>query len=490
VTSFIDTLFVRIAVAVLTAVALATPTTAQAPSLINAIAKVRVRPALGRPLATAFVVAVKEGTAWLVTSAHVIAGDQTPTIEFAAAPGRLYNATIRAFEGDDERGLALLVVANVPAGIKALPRSADPIALRDSVSVGGYPASVPALAQLNTSIEVLSGRDLFLKDVTEEGFSGGPVLRNDAVVGIVYGHEGRRGKALGASSIVPFLEGNDLVWATAKSSTGGGESSLAAGAVVPPSGPTASGDVGGGVPAALAELRGTWSALGSTEYPANGDSRCTGAIVGHEATLAFGNPSAAFGSLTAQYTSRIRNHVKYPCGPDSDLLVTGLVTFGITGSGLQTVLKNVRCTGNGCANFKTADVEAIVSRENDRLVLHWPDGVVQTYRAGTIDRDARAYVTFHVVGATGLLNGNFSLLVDGDYIGLLDSSKADSKSGRVTLGDHTYRLDDIDVYDRDSNHISSGGFCQGRFWVPPNKTDFLVTLLLNRSNIQCNIEVR
>ena len=210
----------RIAIAVLTGVALAIPATAQTRNVISGIARVRVRQELGRPPATAFVVAVKNGTAWLVTSAHVVAGDQTPTIEFEAAPTVPYQATIRAFEGADERGLALLIVTNVPSVIKALPGFTKTIERGTLVTVDGYPASVPALAQLNTSVVALSSRDLLLKDETEEGYSGGPVLMNDAVIGVVYGHEGRRGKALGASSIVPFLKGNDIEWVTETSTPG------------------------------------------------------------------------------------------------------------------------------------------------------------------------------------------------------------------------------------------------------------------------------
>ena len=214
-TYFVDTFVERIVAAALTAVALAAPASAQAPSWVSGVAKVRVRQALGRPPATAFVVGVGQDTVWLVTSAHVVAGDQAPKIEFAAAPNRSYDATIRAFEGDDERGLALLAVAGAPSGISVLARSAEPVALGNPVTVGGYPASGPSLASVDTAIAIVSGRDLLLREETEEGFSGGPVLKNDAVVGIVYGREGRRGKALGASSIAPFLEGNGIVWATA-----------------------------------------------------------------------------------------------------------------------------------------------------------------------------------------------------------------------------------------------------------------------------------
>jgi formylglycine-generating enzyme required for sulfatase activity len=67
---------------------------------------------------------------------------------------------------------------------------------------------------VDTTVATIGGRDLFLSRETDEGFSGGPVLVGGAVAGIVYGHEGGFGKALGASSIKPFIEGNSLTWGT------------------------------------------------------------------------------------------------------------------------------------------------------------------------------------------------------------------------------------------------------------------------------------
>jgi hypothetical protein len=115
-------------------------------------------------------------------------------------------------EAGNEIGLALLVVASPPSGLRPIPQSSQPYGAQAGVSVAGYPSSLSAFSVVDTTVASLRGRDVFLSKETEEGFSGGPVVISGAVVGIVYGHEAGFGKALGASSVKPFIEGNSLVW--------------------------------------------------------------------------------------------------------------------------------------------------------------------------------------------------------------------------------------------------------------------------------------
>ena|ERR1700733_272879 len=97
------------------------PACGQGSSWDAAIAKVSVRADLNKTPATAFVVAIRNQTAFLVTSAHVVAGDDSPMIEFRADPDHPQKANKRNFQGtDSDHGLALLEVSNPPASVRAL----------------------------------------------------------------------------------------------------------------------------------------------------------------------------------------------------------------------------------------------------------------------------------------------------------------------------------------------------------------------------------
>jgi S1-C subfamily serine protease len=84
-----------------------------------------VRVASIRP-GTGFIVRLESDAAYILTAAHVVAGDPNPKIEFFTNKHVLVPAEVlRGAEGDDEmRGLALLLVKgeqNLPTGITALP---------------------------------------------------------------------------------------------------------------------------------------------------------------------------------------------------------------------------------------------------------------------------------------------------------------------------------------------------------------------------------
>jgi formylglycine-generating enzyme required for sulfatase activity len=177
------------------------------------IAKVTTRTGLNKLPGTAFVVALRAGSAYLVTGAHVVEGDSNPRIEFVADPDRSYQATIRHLEAGEERGLALLVVPSPPEGVLTLLEAGPPApAIGTRVDVAGFPASLGgSFTVLDTTIAARQGRDLVLSRETGEGFSGGPVVREGGVVGLVFGREGF-GRAVGSASLREYLEGHNLSW--------------------------------------------------------------------------------------------------------------------------------------------------------------------------------------------------------------------------------------------------------------------------------------
>jgi len=116
----------------------------QEPPWYSAVAKVETKSL--RVPGTAFVVAIKDGMAYLVTSAHVVAGDSQPSVTFRVDPDRPRRATVRAPELGDEKGLALLIVSGPPPGAMVLASSDSPAPPGTQVSIAGYPSSVADFA--------------------------------------------------------------------------------------------------------------------------------------------------------------------------------------------------------------------------------------------------------------------------------------------------------------------------------------------------------
>ncbi len=183
------------------------PQWCQTPAWHSGIAKVSAK---NRAAGTAFVVAVNASSAYLVTSAHVVEGNANPLIAFERNPEKLYRATVRDVEGGDERGLALLIVGNPPQGLNVLPASASESALQAKVDVAGYPSGDFTI--VDTTVASRKGRDIRLSRETGEGFSGGPVLQNGGVVGMIYGRQQGFGMALGLDSIQAYLKGHNVPW--------------------------------------------------------------------------------------------------------------------------------------------------------------------------------------------------------------------------------------------------------------------------------------
>jgi sulfatase modifying factor 1 len=198
-----------VAAAVALAFSAASPVHGQAPGWQASIAKVSVDPELNRVPGTAFVVAVDGQTAFLVTCAHVVANESSPRVEFFAAAYRTFTATVRGREpADNPRGLALLVVENPPPEVRALPLAepADPV-IGEDVVVAGYPSPKGQFLVPKTTIAGFEGLDLSLSRETPPGFSGGPVIRGDSAIAVVYGYEPGFGIALISETVRTYLRG-------------------------------------------------------------------------------------------------------------------------------------------------------------------------------------------------------------------------------------------------------------------------------------------
>jgi len=143
----------------------------------------------GQPkVGTGIVVREESGAIFIATASHVIEGDPRPFVQFFSQPTRPVPSVIVGMEGGNPRGLALLVVReDLPDTIRVLSLNTRAIlGSGESVSVIGFPRHAGApWAVTQGELVGRKGRDLVFSGAIDEGNSGGPVLKDHQVIGIV-----------------------------------------------------------------------------------------------------------------------------------------------------------------------------------------------------------------------------------------------------------------------------------------------------------------
>lgn len=139
-------------------------------------------------IGTGFIVNLEPGVAYIVTASHVIEGAQRPDVAFYTQPHNLHKAKTIGLEGGDPRGLAALMVEGfIPSNVRVLK-------LDRSVTVGsgeivetiGFPqmGAIP-WAVSSGSVAGMQGRSIVFSGAVDEGNSGGPLIKDGVVVGII-----------------------------------------------------------------------------------------------------------------------------------------------------------------------------------------------------------------------------------------------------------------------------------------------------------------
>ncbi|MGV7229456.1 MAG: SUMF1/EgtB/PvdO family nonheme iron enzyme [Nitrospirales bacterium] len=167
---------------------------------------------------TGFIVRVEPEILYLITAAHVIAGDPEPEVEFFATRNMSVNGSVLpgAELNDDLRGLALVVVrgkVHIPDGVTALPfgKSVDLVSGGEEALVIGHPGGGGDWAILKRQISNRIGRDIALDPNVESRFSGGPIIVRHHVVGIVMSRREGFGLGITHKSVLNYLEGFSVV---------------------------------------------------------------------------------------------------------------------------------------------------------------------------------------------------------------------------------------------------------------------------------------
>ena len=158
---------------------------------------------------TGFVVRVEKDAAYIVTAAHVIEGDPKPQITFLPQPQQPLTAQVIGIEGGDQHGLAALRVAGpIPESVVALALDhTTKIAGGEPVTFIGFPRALPPWTVSTGNLSGLKGPTLAFQALVEEGHSGGPLLLNGGVIGVLSDARERLGYAVPASILSVALTG-------------------------------------------------------------------------------------------------------------------------------------------------------------------------------------------------------------------------------------------------------------------------------------------
>ncbi len=137
---------------------------------------------------TGLVIREESDAIFIATASHVIEGDPRPLVQFFSQPTRPVPSVIVGMEGGDPRGLALLVVReDLPETIRVLSlNSRINVESGEAVDVIGFPRHAGApWAVTHGEMVGRKGRDLVFSGAIDEGNSGGPLLKDHQVIGIV-----------------------------------------------------------------------------------------------------------------------------------------------------------------------------------------------------------------------------------------------------------------------------------------------------------------
>lgn len=158
---------------------------------------------------TGFIVRVDKDAVSIVTAAHVVEGDPKPTMTFSSQPQQPFVAQVVGIEGGDPQGLAALRVARpIPDGVVALPLDlTTKVVGGEAITFIGFPRTLPPWTVSTGSLSGMNGPTLAFQALVEEGHSGGPLLLNGQMIGIVSETRGRLGYAVPASIVAVALAG-------------------------------------------------------------------------------------------------------------------------------------------------------------------------------------------------------------------------------------------------------------------------------------------
>jgi V8-like Glu-specific endopeptidase len=150
---------------------------------------VRIQNSKSDEVGTGFVIKVNGNQAYIITAAHVVKGDQHPSVYLFNQQHDALQSEVLDREDDDTKGLALLrlkLSSRIASGITALKLSyTSQLDGGEDIKVIGFPDSTAFWTVGSGSIARIEGRNLVFSGAVRGGNSGGPVIFNGLVIGMV-----------------------------------------------------------------------------------------------------------------------------------------------------------------------------------------------------------------------------------------------------------------------------------------------------------------
>ncbi|MDH5774509.1 MAG: SUMF1/EgtB/PvdO family nonheme iron enzyme, partial [Nitrospirota bacterium] len=168
---------------------------------------------------TGFIVRVEPEMLYIITAAHVIAGDPRPSIDFFSKdliPGGQGPVKGMVLPGaqvsDDLRGLAVVIVRGKdqrPSVVTGLvfESSAQLVSGGEQALVIGHPGGGGDWAVVKRNISNRVVHDITLDPGVASRFSGGPILVDGKVVGMVMTNRGEFGLGITHKNLLNYLDG-------------------------------------------------------------------------------------------------------------------------------------------------------------------------------------------------------------------------------------------------------------------------------------------
>jgi hypothetical protein len=158
-------------------------------SMLKGVVKVTASTYEGKKkVGTGFIVRLESDAVYIMTASHVVAGARHTEIEFFTRKNRPIPGKVIGTEALDPRGLAaVLVEQDIPKGLSVLRLSSSVRAgAGDPVTTIGFPriSEVP-WAVTRGGIVGRVGKTISFSAPVDEGNSGGPLIKDNQVIGIV-----------------------------------------------------------------------------------------------------------------------------------------------------------------------------------------------------------------------------------------------------------------------------------------------------------------
>jgi hypothetical protein len=140
-----------------------------------------------RRIGTGFIVRLGVDVVYIVTASHVVEGARDVEVAFFTGRNRLIPAKVLNMEGGDPQGLAVLAVeGKIPVGISVLKMDrVAPVRAGDPVTMIGFPDAGGPWAVTKGEIVGRKGKTISFSGAVEEGNSGGPLIKEGQVIGVV-----------------------------------------------------------------------------------------------------------------------------------------------------------------------------------------------------------------------------------------------------------------------------------------------------------------